>query len=157
MEEQTTEDRYEKIRKKYLLPTLEELNKDFGVELCIEDPILPNIIEKIIDEIADNSKTLESLIFVNQSGSISEFYERNMVKNREKLFESYKDLMKMYWKAREIKIKSEEREMAEFIKKTHKKWDHEIKPLFIGLATEFNKKWDSMKLKNSETNIKYYG
>ena len=157
MEEENNKEKYEKIRKKYSLPSLEELNKNFGVELNIEEPFLSKIVEKIMDEINNNSRMIESIIFVNQSSPISDIYQRNMVEDKDELFELYKELMKMYWEAKKIRIKSEEKEMAEFTKKMYKKWEMQINPFFIKLSTRFNKKWGNLKLKNSETSVKYYG
>jgi len=158
MQQTEPEEEYQKLQKKYSLPSLKELANNFGVPSS-SGAILNDVMESMLEKIAENAKMLESMVFVNNSASISDMYENQMLNDEEKLFEFYKGLMSMHWEGRKVKINGKEEEMAEFIKKANKKWEKDVKPVLLKLCDSLNKGWKEAELHNSESdsNMTYHG
>jgi hypothetical protein len=151
-------ERYEILRKKYQLPKLEDLTREFAVKLDNPDLILHEIIEEICDGINNRVERLESIIFVGSSGSPSTLYETNMIKDRkEKIFELYKDMMSMMWEGAKVKNIAKDEEMAKFVKSFHDEWTNKLKKKFVEVCELFEKKWKEVKLRESSTSFMYYG
>ncbi|NCS71513.1 MAG: hypothetical protein GW780_05130, partial [Candidatus Aenigmarchaeota archaeon] len=88
MQQTEPEEEYQKLQKKYSLPSLKELANNFGVPSS-SGAILNDVMESMLEKIAENAKMLESMVFVNNSASISDMYENQMLNDEEKLFEFY--------------------------------------------------------------------
>jgi hypothetical protein len=150
--------KYSQLRKKYHLPKLEELTREFAIKLENPDLILHDIIYKINEEISDCAKTLESIIFIGSSGEPSFLYEANMLKNkREKIFILYKKLMSLVWEGRKVLTAASEEDMARFINESYNNWIQTPKKEFIGICEIFEKKWKEVKLRESSTSLMYHG
>lgn len=147
--------KYEKLRKKFKLPSLKELVKEFGVKLENPDLILHEIVEKMKEEIGKRVETLESTIFVGTSSSPSSLYQARML-NREEAFQLYKKLMSMKWKGEKVRLTSEDRIMASFIKETFNEWRN-LKKDFIQICESFEKKWKNAKLRETSSTLAYHG
>jgi len=150
--------KYDQFRKKYSLPKLEELTKEFAVKLESPDLILHDIVDKIKEEILDKAKTLESIIFIGSSDEPSILYEANMLKGkREKIFAFYKKLMSIVWNGRKVETSANEEDMVKFIKETHNDWTKNLKKEFIEICKIFENKWKDASLREATTEMMYHG
>ena len=150
--------KYETLRKKYQLPTFDNLIREFQVKLDNPDLVLYDIIQKICDDICDSVQTLESILFAGSSVDPSTLYEANMLKDkRNKIFELFKELMSIRWKGERVKINGKENEMAEFVKTVHKRWTNELKKSFMEICELLEKKWKNVELRKSPTDLMYHG
>ena len=147
---------YEKLEKKYRLPRLELLVKEFGVKLEKPELILRDIIEKIEENLIEMSEILESIIFIKVGSKPSSLYEAKMLEKREYAFELYKQLMSFIWKGKRVKISSEESMKASFIKETYEEWDR-LKTEFMKICEVFERKWKEAKLRESPSTLAYHG
>jgi len=149
---------YETLRKKYQLPTFEELLREFPVKLENPDLILHDIVEKICDDVGDCAQTLEPIIFTGSSPDPSTLYESNMLKDKkDEAFEIFKELMSIRWKGEKVKINGKGNEMADFIKTVHKKLTDDLKKDLVEICELFEKKWKDAKLRESSTDLMYHG
>lgn len=146
---------YEKLKKKFNLPPLKELIREFGVKLESPDSILRDIIEKMKEEMSKHAETLESTIFVRSSSNPSLLYQARMI-NKEEAFQLYKKLMSMKWKGEKAKLTSEDRVMASFIIETFDEWK-KLKKDFIRICESFEKKWKDVKLGETSSGLAYHG
>ncbi len=150
--------KYDRLRKKYSLPKLEELVKEFSIKLESPDLILHDIICKINEEISDCAKTLESIIFIGSSGEPSVLYESNMLKDkREKTFTLYKELMSIIWKSRSVLTEANEKNMTNFINESYNKWVKKLKKDFIEICEILGNKWKDVSLRRDTTEMMYHG
>ena len=151
------EKRYQQLKKKYNLPSLKELVNEFGINPENPDLILHDIINKILENFLDSSKTLESIVFVNPNSLPSQLYEANMIKSkRNEVFELYKKLMSMYWEGERSVINAKEKEMAVFIREVFNDWTKKIKHELMNICELFQKEWKNAKLRGSSS-LMYHG
>lgn len=150
--------KYETLRKKYQLPTFEELIREFPAKLDNPDLILHDIVDKICEDMHNRTQTLEPIIFTGFSGEPSVLYETNMLKDkRDNAFGLFKELMSIGWKGEKVKNIAKESEMAEFIKTVHDEWVNKLKKKFVEICELFEKKWKEAKLRESPTDLMYHG
>lgn len=151
--------RYEKLRKKYHLPKLKDLVKEFGVKL--EDPelVLHDIVDRIKDKLLKRAKILESIIFVRISSDPSSMYETKMLKEgmKEEAFEIFKELMSVAWKGERVEASGKEKEMASFVRESYNDWIVGMKKEFIDLCESLEKKWKNVSLREKPEGMMYYG
>jgi hypothetical protein len=146
-------EKYEEIQKKFKLPSIKELEKEFGFEIKKRE--LSEIIKDIIDALSENSKLVESLLFVDSGSPPSFLYEASMLREREiDIFSIYKDLMSTYWKGKRALLEGE-KEKAEFISKSLAKWK-KIKPELIKIFELFEKEWPNVAFRQSDE-VAYHG
>lgn len=151
-----TEHEYEKLEKKYDIPTLKELVKEFEVKLDEPDLILHDIIDKIDDKFSEWARNIEAIVFVSPGSNPSDLYESQMVNDKkDDLFGIYRTIMSLTWKGKKVKIIGKEKEMVSFIKKSFKEWK-ELKKDLIELCEIFEKKWTRKSLNNSVKMV-YHG
>lgn len=148
---------YNKLKKKYKLPDLKYLEIEFQIEIKKPELILQNIIDDILDILSDNSKLLESLIFVDSGSPASHLYEASMLNNHKiDAFDLYKKLMSLYWLGKKSKMKIDEKQLAKFINLIFNEWTKKIKPELIEMFETFEKEWINAKLRESE-GFAYHG
>jgi len=140
-------DKYEVLQKKFHLPSIKELEKEFGLQFKSNQP--NKIIREITDILLDNSKLIESLIFLDSGSPPSVLYEANMIREKEMdIFSLYKELMSTYWKGKKALL-SDEKQKAEFISKSFTKWK-KIKQELIKIYDLFEKEWPNAAFRQSE-------
>lgn len=150
--------KYDQLRKKYSLPKLQDLVKEFAIKLENPDLILHDTVCKINEEISDCAKTIESIIFVGSSGEPSDLYEANMLKDKkEKIFTFYKELMSIAWKGRRVLIAANEEDMARFINESYNNWIKNLKKDFIKVCEILENKWKETTLRTETTEMMYHG
>lgn len=147
---------YEKLRKKYFLPRLNELIWEFGVKLETPELVLHDIVDKIKDQVFDRAKVLESVIFVRSSSDPSRLYETKMLEEKGKAFELFKELMSVGWRGERVIVNAKEEEMASFVREVYDLWVKKLKKGFIEVCELFEKKWKDAELKESPS-LMYHG
>ncbi len=150
--------RYEKLRRKYHLPKLKDLVKEFAVKLEDPDLVLHDIVDRMKDKLLKRAKIIESIIFVRISSDPSSMYETKMLKEEKKeAFEIFKGLMSVAWKGERVDASGEEKEMASFVRESYNDWIVRMKKEFMDLCKSFEKKWKDVSLRERPEGMMYYG
>ncbi len=148
---------YKEIQKKYNLPSFEELNNDFQIEIASEketDFLLREIRKIVAERLFNYLRFIESLL--NPVGvpmfvySIIKTFD---VKEKEKLTEIYKKLAKEEVELIELDIDSTEEKEAKFIQNSYKLWQG-IKKDVLEVVDGIKKNWDN---KVEEDKKDYFG
>jgi len=147
---------YKRLQKKYKLPSLKDLMREFGIKVEDHELLLHHLVERMKDFLFDKAKTLESIIFVRSSSEPSQLYETKMLENKERVFELYKDLQSLGWKGERIKTLASEEEMASYIKEVFDAWTKNLKEKFLNVCKTFEEKWKDAKLRES-SELMYHG
>jgi hypothetical protein len=149
---------YKKLRKKYGLPKLEELVREFAVKIEDPDLVFHEIVDKIKDRMHECAKILESIIFVTTTSDPSSMYETKMLEEKKnEAFEIFKRLMSIAWKGVKVEASGDDKEMASFIKQTYKDWNKSLKNKFIDLCESLEKQWKDASLRESPKEMMYLG
>ena len=146
---------YKKIQKKYGLPGFEELNKDFQIEKIAEietDFLIREIRKFMAEKFSNYLRFIETILQpVNVPMFIFSIIKSIGVKEKERLTDAYKKLIKVEIRLFELDIKfSEEKEIA-FIKESYEMWQ-EMKKDILEIVGVMKKNLDN----KSETNSKDY-
>ncbi|NOZ81978.1 MAG: hypothetical protein GXO63_02400 [Candidatus Micrarchaeota archaeon] len=141
---------YEKLQKKYNLPSKKWLVENFSFR---EEEGLPPLLQAkkdIKEKLSDVSAIIEPLI--GGVESYRSYIERTMLSASEKktLFEIYKKIQSLLWEAEILTIKFSERECAEWIKKVRNFWE-ESSPLMTEIFRNLSVKWQKYRRKNEKT------
>lgn len=148
---------YDKLKARHKLPKLEDLENDFSLELKSPGSLLQDIISSITNVLSDNSKMIESLIFVDSGSPASHLYEATMLNsNKLDLFELYKKLNSLYWAGKKVKIKSDEKEMASYINTCTERWN-KFKAELLKMCETFEREWNDVELRETEEFASYHG
>lgn len=149
---------YDEVRKKYkLIPTFEELDREFEVTLI--DPDRTHFIIKDINRTICSKlhKFIDNILpIINPSPSSlhsmveTKFFEKE---NADGMFEFYKKLMYLLHKAILLSLKSEKEE-AEFINEVWKEWP-QLKDKMIFYMDKITKGW--AKKEKEEKREEYVG
>jgi hypothetical protein len=134
-------EKYESLQKRFHLPSINDLEKEFGLELKSHQT--NKIIKEITDTLLNNSKLIESLIFLDSGSSPSSLYEASMLREKEiDVFSLYKELMSTYWKGKKALL-SDDKQKADFISKSFTKWK-KIKQDLAKIFDLFEKEWPNV-------------
>ena len=146
-------DKYESLQKKFNLPSITDLEKEFGLELKNHHP--NKIIKEITEIFLDNSRLLESIIFLDSGSPPSSFYEASMIREKEiDAFSLYKELMSTYWKGKKALL-SDEKQKADFISKSFTKWK-KIKQELTKIFDTFENEWPNVTFREGGETL-YHG
>lgn len=145
---------YEKLRKKYNLPNWNWIENNFPLKVEEDIPILLQIRKSISEKLYNILNIIEPIIAVTES--YKSFIERNMVskKERENIFEVYKQLQSLLWTSDKISIDYKEKECASWIKEVKNSWE-KLKPELISVCEKLSKEWKVYK--REETKTAYHG
>jgi|GEM_PF-2042556 len=88
---------YEKLKTKYELPELEELEQEFDFELEDDKIIAKTIINQVWEKISSMKSYIEGILNPQRYCCIVETKFLN-AKEKEKIFNFYKKIMTEYWK-----------------------------------------------------------
>jgi hypothetical protein len=148
--------KYAKMAKRFKLPKLENLEKVFAFKLSTDaENIYFDIIKGIEDSIIYARAVMENALFIDESSKWSQIYESRFVKRKE-LFGTYKKLMELKWKYRQIYFDTKDQECNCFIKDSYRMWTKEIKPAMLELCSEMEKAWKNFKKREREKQ-RYFG
>jgi len=148
---------YEKFRKKYNLPKFKYLNEDFDIARIAEvqtDTFLREIRKTIVDKILSYLRFLE--FFLNPSQTQMFFFVliKSMEGHDKKIIEElYGKLGRMEIEVIGLDNQYNEKDEAEFIKKTSKEWQ-DIKKQMERLIDSFKRSWKKKIGKKKES---YFG
>lgn len=114
-------DVYKKYQIKYKLPDLKDLQKDFPVKLENKETVLSDILDSMFNKISNITESFEGVMTGEGFASV---FEASMlsVTERDEVFKVYKNMRSLLWEARLALSRSDEKEIAEVIKKTYKSW-----------------------------------
>ncbi len=148
--------RYKRFQLKFNLPHLHELQQTF--DFYIEDN--EKLFDQIRNEISEKlfvftEKILEPL--VGEYDSFSSLFEQEMLsaEERKRIFDLYKKLQSLKWENNLLSIKSNEKETAEWIKKTWEFWNNELKKELANICKKLSIQW--LNIKKQKQNSCYHG
>lgn len=146
---------YEKLRKKYSLPSFEELNKDFEIEK-LQEKETETLSREIRRAMAERSLAYLKFVEMFMNPSIAPMFFLALIKSvdsedKKLLEELYTELGKFEIKEIALDNEYDEKKDAEFIKQFYGKWQ-EVKKKFGKLMKGIEKSWE----KKSEKNDKGY-
>lgn len=137
---------YEKIRKKYSLPSFKKLNEDFQIEKIseYETDILIREVRKFISEKFSNYlRFIETILHpINCPMFIFSIIKSLGQNEKKKLTDIYEKLVKNEIRLIEIDIDFSEEKEAKFIKESYEIWQ-EIKKDILEIMDVIKKNWDN--------------
>ena len=137
---------YNKIQKKYNLPSFEELNEDFSIEKAEEaetDFLIREIRKFMADKFSNYLRFTETILNpVNAPMFVFSIIKTMGVEERKRLTEVYKKLAKIEVRLIELDVEFSEEKDAEFIKESYKQWQ-EMKRDILSSIGSVKKNWDS--------------
>ena len=150
------EEQYGKLTKKYSLPNFKEINKEFEISTIENEQfLLKEIINKITDRIDFFSSLLEDLLQPDPS-LLRSMYEAKIFNDEERknIYNLYKQLMVINRQSVGVSLEKEEKEEADFIKKTFDEW----KELKTSISKIIDRTKDSWKKEtDSKEELGYFG
>lgn len=134
---------YSTLQKKYSLPTLENLEENFGsLDIEHEKFLLVGIRKKMGEKIDQYSQLLAN-IFEGDTNLVNVYESCTLNETKKaKLFLNYKKLMKYIRQSNILSLTYNEKEEAVFIKDFYNDWD-EIKKVIKKQLEEFRDSWES--------------
>ncbi len=144
--------RYRKLQERFGLPKLHELKDTFRFEINNENEIFDQIRVEISDRLFSFSdRIIEPIIAGSESYCC--LYEQNMVtdEEREELFQMYKRIQELKWENNLLMIKPDEKQTAEWIRKTWALWNNEMSDSLAKLCKKLSISWRDLKIKDEKT------
>jgi hypothetical protein len=148
---------YEKLRKKYKLPSFKELNDNFDIERVSErdtDSLIREIRKSILDKVLAYFKFIEMLINPGNSSLFFFSLVKGLSSKDKRILERlYERLGEMEIDVIELDAKYMEKDEVEFIKKVNKEWKT-ISVELIKLVEVLRRNW---RQKSSKNDRDYFG
>lgn len=137
---------YNKLQIKYVLPSFDELNKEFNIEKIAENET-DFLLREIRKFIAEKSSNYLRFIEVVLNPANAPMFIFSVIKSlgsedREKLAEIYKKLSKNEIELLILDVEFSEEKDAAFIKEFYRLWQ-EIKKDMLGIVDAIKKNWDN--------------
>ena len=146
---------YKIIQEKYGLPSFDELNKNFGIEKIAEvktEFLIREIRKFIADKSSNYLRFVDTVLNpVNAPMFVFSFIKLIGVKEKKKIEEIYKKLIKEEIKLIELDLSFSEEKEANFVKEFYELWEG-IKKDLLGIIEKTKNSWDN----KSEVNGKNY-
>jgi hypothetical protein len=144
---------YSKLAKKYKLPELSIVQKEFSIhtdQLDAEDGmLLPSINESISKFLEGIIEDMEYILFGNDK-----YLPRLSKEDRTRLFNSYKKMQAALWEGKTALLEGDE-SMADRIKKVLLSWQKELKEETLWYSKKVQESWTESRA--SESEIRYVG
>ena len=136
---------YDELRKKYKLPSFDEVNYEFEISTLDVNKI-PSLSRGILRAICNKMglflNYVEHVISPNPQGLHGYIEIQNTTNDEKKeIFEFYKDLSKKYHKAYSTELTEKEEEIIKEIKNVLKYWDS-VRVRFKKISEVINKAWE---------------
>ena len=136
---------YDELRKKYKLPSFDEVNYEFEISTLDVNKI-PSLSRGILRAICNKMglflNYVEPVISPNPQGLHGYIEIQNTTNDEKKeIFEFYKDLSKKYHKAYSTELTEKEEEIIKEIKNVLKYWDS-VRVRFKKISEVINKAWE---------------
>lgn len=144
-------EKYKKIQMKFGLPHINELKETFNFDIEGEEKIFDQIRLEISDRIfIFTEKIIEPLI--SEPDSLSSLLEQNMVSeaDRQRLFKLYTKIQAIKWENNLLSISTDEKELAEWIRKTWEFWNKELKGELETICRKMSESWRDMKTEKED-------
>jgi len=148
-------EQYLKVQKKYALPSFEQLDQEFDLGSLEENSLPLRQVRKRISEVLESFVNILENIMHPES-SISGLYECKILDDQQKelLFSSYRQIMRMLRYSLEIELKSSEEQDAVFIRDTFKLWP-QIKKSLLPFIIKLKESWEKESV--SQEDLGYLG
>jgi len=147
---------YDTLKKKYNLPSLEILEKEWGItKFDPEEPVLKQIKQRMREKIENIVFLLEKVIQPDP-GSLVDLYEYRCFNNGQKaeLFEIFKHIMIFYRKLTEIELVADPKAEIEIIKSITAEWP-QLREALLPFVNQLTKCWQKTEVKRRE--LRYLG
>jgi len=136
---------YDELRKKYKLPSFDEVNYEFEIS-ALDVNKIPSLSRGILRAICNKMglflNYVEPVISPNPQGLHGYIEIQNTTNDEKKeIFEFYKDLSKKYHKAYSTELTEKEEEIIKEIKNVLKYWDS-VRVRFKKISEVINKAWE---------------
>ena len=147
-----THTRYKKLQEWFGLPKLHELKDTFRFEINNEHEIFDQIRTEISDRLFSFSDRIIEPIIAGSEAYCC-LYEQSMVSDeeREELFQMYKKIQDLKWENNLLMIKPDEKQTAEWIRKTWALWNSEMSDRLAKLCKKLSINWRNLKIKDEKT------
>lgn len=148
---------YEKIQKKYNLPTFEKLNEDFYIEKISEtetDFLIREIRKFVADKFSNYLRFIEAILNpVNVPMFVFSIIKAMGNEEKNELTVIYKKLVRVEVTLIELDVDFSEKKEADFIKESYESWQ-KIKKDMLNIIESIKRNWDNKSEGNSK---KYFG
>ncbi len=147
---------YEKLKKKYKLPSFDTVNKELEIsEIESEDFLLGKIRGKIAERVETTAEPISSLLQPSPD-SLVDMHECRFFtdKDKKKLVEIYKNLMILNRLSFEAEMSREDKTDADFINDFFKQWP-ELKKDVLYFIRKMKTCWE--KETEIEEKLEYFG
>lgn len=137
---------YEEIKKKYNLPSFDDLNKEFGIERVQEQEteyLLREIRKYVADKLQGYGRFAEGVLHpVNGTILVFSFIKAMTSEEKEKLSNIYKKIARLEIDLLGIEADYSEEKEAQFVKEGYEIWQ-EIKKEFLEILEVVKSNWDN--------------
>jgi len=153
--EMDVKEKYEELKKKYKLPSYEEVNTEFELE-SIEKPVflLNDIGRKINEKLDYYLAILENIL--NPESSLASMYECKVTGegSKKEINLLYKKMMVMKRSCDVARVNNSEKDVGEFVSAFFKEWE-ETKPKLLKLISMLKEEWK--KSEGKKESFSYFG
>ncbi len=149
-------EKYDKLKKRYNLPSFDDINNEFEISIIDNDEfLLRGIRRKIAEKIEAYTKFLEEQI-LQPSTDVSNMYEFKVFddEERKEIFKIYKRLMFFSRFSIEAGLYEDDKKTAEFIKSVFDEWN-ELKKKLLKFVVKVKESW--LKEKDIKEDLGYMG
>ena len=117
-------DYFKKLKTKFKLSSLEDIEEKFEISIKNDSLILQTIRNEIGFKAYELVKNLESFLFIHEGSDPEQLFTEQMIGDVKKAaHEVYKQLNQISSKASRIRFEHDRKKDAEFIKTAYKEWD----------------------------------
>ena len=142
---------YDKILKKFNLPSFKDLNRDFEIDKLEKetDSLLRSIRKLMMEKIVNSMSFLEMLINpINAPRMYMPYIKTMEIDDKKKIDRLYKEMADLSLISLDLEVESVEKDEAELIKIVYKKWQ-ELKPLFKDILKNIKEPKEFVKKERS--------
>lgn len=148
--------KYDELKKKYSLPSFEEIDKEFEISKIEEDEpfLLHEAMKKVCEKIEAMHGILDKVL--QPEAHIADMHECNTFSDdeKEKLYDLYKRLMWINRFAVENSMDNDDKKSAEFINTMWKRWAA-VKKEFSTAVRKMKESWEKDSIYKED--LKYLG
>lgn len=146
---------YAVFEKRYSLPSFDELNREFSIEVLTEtqtDFLIRGVRKILAEKVVFFSKFIEVILNPSEGGSLFIFSITKTLKqeDRQVLAGIYEKISKFEIESIKRDIDYSEEEEAVFVKKIHSFWDESKKPL-LEILEIINSNWENKTGKSEKS------
>ncbi|MEM5804619.1 MAG: hypothetical protein QXU82_02100 [Candidatus Aenigmatarchaeota archaeon] len=146
---------YEKLKRKYKsLPPWDWLRKNFDVKIEEDGPVISQVKNCIAEKFESILAKIEPII--SGAENFCCYYERRMLSQKQKddIFELYKKMQSLIWKANAITVNFSEKDAADWVSDVKDFWE-ENRAVLVDSFTTISEGWTSKK--RTEVETMYHG